>query len=183
MDGTSFTIWIDGYKATSGTNADYTGGYIYFAANAGSVQFGEPVIKELLDTSCYDAYYTETLTKDDLEKVELGDKWSVTSDGLTLIRKDGKDANPGNNEYKYLSVIYYNKAKYKNFDMTVEYAALENMDDFSCFMGFGASKPGKSWLAESGQQSFLIHSGGGILNPTNLFWYDGHARMRSGLCG
>lgn len=173
VDGTSFTIWIDGYKVTSGTNADYTGGYIYFAANAGSVQFGEPVIKELLDTSCYDAYYTETLTKDDLEKVELGDKWSVTSDGLTLSRKDGKDANPGNNEYKHLSVIYYNKAKYKNFDMTVEYAALENMDDFSCFVGFGASKPGKSWLAESGQQSFLIHSGGGILNPTNLFWYDG----------
>lgn len=173
VDGTSFTVWIDGYKATSGKNSDYNGGYIYFAANAGSVQFGEPEIKELLDTSCYDAYYTEKLTKSDLDKVGIGDKWEISQDGLTLNRKDGNDSNVGNNEYEDLSVIYYNKAKYKNFDMTVEYAALENMDNFSCFVGFGASAPGKSWLAESGQQSLLIHSGGGLLNPTNLFWYDG----------
>ncbi len=177
VSGQSYTLWIDGYLVCTGSNANYTGGYIYFAANAGTVQFGTPQIKELTDTAAYEAYYTDQLTTDDLQSVALEDKWSVTADGLMLSRKDGKDSKPSDSTYEDLSVLYYKKARYKNFDMTVEYTALSNMDDFSCLVGFGASAPGKSWLAEKQQKVFLIHSGGGILDPTTLNWYNGKPVM------
>ena len=177
VSGQSYTLWIDGYQVCTGSNPDYTGGYIYFAANAGSVQFGAPTVKDLTDTAAYEAYYTDQLTKEDLQPVTLEDKWSVTADGLMLSRKDGKDSKPSDSTFEDLSVLYYKKAKYKNFDMTVEYTALSNMDDFSCLVGFGASAPGKSWLAEEGQKAFLIHSGGGILDPKTLNWYNGKPVM------
>lgn len=173
VSGKSYKLWIDDYLVCTGSNPDYTGGYIYFAANAGTVQFGTPVIKELTDTSAYEVYYTNRLTEADLQPVTLEDKWKITADGLMLTRKDGKDSNTSDSTYEDLSVLYYKKAKYKNFDMTVEYTALANMDNFSCLVGFGASAPGKSWLAEKEQKAFLIHSGGGVLDPTNLYWYNG----------
>ena len=168
----AYKLWIDGYLVCTGSNANYNGGYIYFAANAGSVQFGVPTVKELADTSVLSAYYVgNAKTTETMTAAALSDYWTVSDD--MLVRND-RSVN-WSNSYSDLSVVYLNTRKYKSFEMTVPYRVYQGSNhNNSTLIGFGATEMGKSFYFDDNAVACNISKYGAICSADTSaanYWY------------
>lgn len=172
----SYTMWIDGYEVANGALENYNGGYIYFAANAGSVWFGAPTVKEIVDTSLFDAYFSEDLSANaELTKAELSDSWEINAEGNRVYRKSNPYGNGGAHDWgglnKYASVLYYNVNSYNNFIMEVDYKVAADNCHYA-LVGFGGEK-GKSWKHSDSDVTLAINAGGSLYNVANDDWLAG----------
>lgn len=171
--GGNYTVFIDGYKISTGKNEQYNGGYIWFAAN-GAASFGEPVVQEIIEPDMFTAFHTDNIKTSAPIQTKLSDKWTVTEDGMSLERSSGS-SKYGADLYENLDILYYNVSKYQNFDMTVTYKTVGTYDDWTAFVGFGAESLGDSWIGSNNQVGLMLHGSGLLVNAINGQWIDGTA--------
>ncbi len=170
----SYTLWIDGYQVCTGSNSNYTGGYIYFAANAGSVQFGIPTVKELVDTSVLSAYHTgNAKTNETMTATALTKHWTVKDD---MVERNDQEL-CWDNSFQNLSVVYLNTRKYKSFEMTVPYRVYQGSNhNNSTLIGFGATEMGRSFYFDDNAVACNISKYGAICSADTSaasYWYKG----------
>lgn len=166
IDGV-LSIKVDGsLKKSVALSEKYVGGYVLLGLNRGGAEISNIYFEELNSSlgESFEAYFTQDLRNKTPEREAVGAHWRY-SISRECLERTGTDYSDGNRFTNY-SVLLYNKMRYYDFDMSIEYQ-LTNQGGIYIWL---AAQPGKSWLGNdyAGSAIYIAPDGGTFLYENGL---------------